>query len=106
VVVVVTGYAAFPAYGGGGMVPFVLVDAGFQFGMAGQAFGIGHLVAEFVALGAVRQPLQVRMYGSQRSGGYLRNESRRTQDGQDQKGYCSCLPHEQVDNRSDCLFVF
>lgn len=76
VVVVVTGYTSFPADRSGGMVPFVLVDAGFQFGVAGQAFCIRHLISKFVALGAVREPLEVGMRGGQGAGGDLRTEAR------------------------------
>lgn len=60
--IIVAYYTAFPADRGGRVVPFVLVDAGLQFGVACKAFGIGHLVAKLVALGAVGQPLQMGMY--------------------------------------------
>lgn len=85
--IVVAYNAAFSADRGGGVVPFVLIDAGLQFGMACKAFGIGHLVAQLVAFGAVGQPLQMGMYRSQRSGRDLCDGLRTAEGDQEENKY-------------------
>lgn len=51
--IVVTNRTAFSAGFSGSMKSLVLIDAGFHFGMTGQAFGIGNLVAELMAFRTV-----------------------------------------------------
>ena len=67
------------------MVSFVLVDPGLQFCVACKAPGIGHFVAEVVALGAVRKTFEVGMNRCQRPGRDLRHTGRSLENGQ--KGY-------------------
>ena len=62
VVVVMAGHAFLSLYFRRDMITFVRIDPCLQFGMACQAFGIGDLVSQFMALGAVRKSLEVGMY--------------------------------------------
>ena len=50
------------------MIPFILINTDFEFGMAGKTFGIGNLFAQNMALCTIAHAFEVRMYLGQMAG--------------------------------------
>jgi hypothetical protein len=71
VVVAVAFGTVFPHHLRIGVVPVLFIDQGLYFGMAGQAFLVGHLFPQFMALGAIADPFQFGMGSRQISRGNL-----------------------------------
>ena len=65
VVVAVTFDTLFSPGFGRSMVAFVVIDAGFEFGVTSQAFCIGYLITKGMAFGTIRQSLQMRVRRNQ-----------------------------------------
>ena len=87
VVVAVALGAVLGAHFGGGVVPSVPIHRSLYLAVAVQTTAVGYLVADFVALGAVGQSLQILVRIGQRTGGQLCLQPKGGQQGKRQKIY-------------------